>query len=154
MIQIILDNIRSTHNVGSIFRTSDAAGVSKILLCGITPSPVDRFGEPNSKLTKVSLGAENSVAYEKVGTTNAAIKKLKAEGFEILALEQAENSINYKKYKYSKKQKVAIVLGTEVEGLKKTTLTICDKILEIPMQGEKESLNVAVAYGILIFSLI
>ena len=154
MLYIILDNIRSTHNVGSIFRTSDAAGVSKIFLCGITPSPVDRFGEPNPKLTKVSLGAENSVAYEKVGTTNAAIKKLKAEGFEILALEQAENSISYKKYKYAKNKKVAIVLGTEVEGLKKTTLTLCDKILEIPMQGKKESLNVAVAYGILIFSLI
>ena len=96
-IALVLHDIRSVHNVGSIFRTADAAGVSKIYLTGVTPTPSDRFGRPRSDLAKVALGAEKNIAFEYSKTTVAALKKLKKEGFEIIALEQNYRSKNYKK---------------------------------------------------------
>jgi tRNA G18 (ribose-2'-O)-methylase SpoU len=143
---VILDNIRSVFNVGSIFRTSDALGVNKIYLCGTTPTPVDRFGRARADLAKVALGAEKDIAWEYCSTTKDAIKKLKNEGFEIVAVEQDKKSIDYKKFKPTKK--TALIMGTEVTGLDKKTLALCDKILEIPMVGNKESLNVSVSFGI------
>lgn len=152
---IILDNIRSLHNVGSIFRTADAADIDKIYLCGITPEPIDRFGRPRQQFVKVSLGAEKSVKWEKVKATGKLINKLKKERYKIWAVEQNKKSIPY--YKLNVKglmSKVVLVFGNEVNGLSGAILKKCDKILEIPMRGKKESLNVAVAFGIAVFGLL
>ncbi len=143
---VILDNIRSVYNVGSIFRTSDALGVDKIYLCGTTPTPIDRFGRARADLAKVALGAQKDIAWEYCDSTKVAINKLKKEGFKIVAVEQDKKSINYKKFKPTKK--IALLMGTEVTGLDKKTLSLCDRILEIPMIGKKESLNVSVSFGI------
>ena len=150
-IFIILDNIRSVHNVGSIFRTSDALGVNKIFLCGCTPTPKDRFGRERKDLTKVALGAEKSIEWEYFKTTEEAVKKLKKEKFQIIALEQSENSIDYKKVKA--KNKTAIILGEEVHGLNKKVLDLADVVMEIPMRGIKESLNVSVSFGVAAFRI-
>lgn len=149
----ILHNIRSLHNVGSIFRTADAAGVEKIYLCGITPAPTDKFGKIRPQFAKVSLGAEKYVAWEKCASASRVIEKLKKDGYKIFAVEQAKNSIPYYKVKAKNlKLKAAFVLGNEVRGLPKSILKRADKIIEIPMRGKKESLNVAVALGIVVFS--
>jgi len=156
---VILHNIRSLYNVGSIFRTADAAGIEKIYLCGITPAPVDQFGKYRPQLTKVSLGAEKYVAWEKFGLTTKLLEKLKKDGFKIFAVEQSKKSILY--YKVRTKdtitrdstQKIVLVLGSEIKGLPPSILKRSDKILEIPMKGKKESLNVAVAFGVVAFHL-
>ena len=167
---VILQNIRSLHNVGSIFRTADAAGVEKIYLCGITPTPFDRLGKIRAQFSKVSLGAEKSVAWEKRGRPADLIAKLKKEGYKILAVEQSKKSTPYYKFKIgSKNSKIALMMGNEVKGLSESILSKADKILEIPMRGAmirqahhpryqkvpgKESLNVSVAFAIIIFRLI
>ena len=143
---VICHNIRSRHNVGSIFRTADAAGVSKIFLCGITPAP------PHPNIEKVSLGAENFVAWEKCKETWRIIDKLKKEGVEIISLEQAKGAVYLNDLK-SVKKSVALILGEEVNGLPKTILDRSDKIIQIPMRGKKESLNVSVAFGIAVYKL-
>ena len=152
---VILHNIRSLHNVGSIFRTADAAGVEKIYLCGITPKPIDELGRSRQQLTKVSLGAEKYIKWEYIKNTNRLIDKLKKERYKIFAIEQSKKSIPYYSLKVKNyKLKVALVVGNEVKGLPKSILNKADKILEIPMYGKKESLNVAVAFGIIVFYLI
>lgn len=148
---LALHNIRSCHNVGSIFRTGDAAGVSKIYLCGETPSPIDRFGRARQDIAKVALGAEKSVEWEYVKDIQEVLTNLKKEKYKILALEQDKRSIDYRKAKVS--DKTLLILGNEVKGIEKEILDQCDEILEIPMKGEKESLNVAVSAGIALFSL-
>jgi 23S rRNA (guanosine2251-2'-O)-methyltransferase len=148
---LALHNIRSIYNVGAIFRTADAVGVSKIYLCGYTPAPIDRFGRARKDVAKAALGAEKTVAWESVLEIKDLISKLKKEKFEVLALEQSENSINYKKAKI--KTKNLLILGEEVQGIEKEILKKCDQILEIPMKGKKESLNVSVAAGVALFSL-
>lgn len=157
-IIVILNNIRSSENVGSIFRTCDAASVSKIILCGYTPAPIDRFGRQNSKLSKASLGAENFIEWDKEENLNEAIFIMKKEGFKIIAVEQSKNSINYRKVKkYCSEvniHNVALVFGNEVQGLSEEDLRLCDITAEIPMRGEKESLNVSVAVGIVLYDLI
>ncbi|MGC9610615.1 MAG: TrmH family RNA methyltransferase [Minisyncoccia bacterium] len=154
----VLHNVRSLHNVGSMFRTADAAGVSKIYLCGITPAPTDRFGKVIPQLAKVALGAEKTVPWESVKSPQAVlklIKILKKEGYKILAIEQSEKSIPYYQLKAKSSQlKAVLIMGNEVKGLPKSILKNADKILEIPMQGDKESLNVSVAFGIVIFGLL
>jgi tRNA G18 (ribose-2'-O)-methylase SpoU len=150
-IIVVLDNIRSVHNVGSIFRTSDALGVNKIFLCGCTPTPKDRFGRERKDLAKVALGAEKSIEWEYFETTEESVKKLKKEKFQIIALEQSENSIDYKKVKT--KNKTAIILGEEVHGLNKKVLDLADVVMEIPMRGIKESLNVSVSFGVAAFRI-
>jgi len=153
---VILHNIRSLYNVGSIFRTADAAGVEKIYLCGITPKPVDEFGKPRTQLTKVSLGAEKYLAWEKVGSTARLLDNLKKQGYKIFAIEQSKKSTPYYKIpkSYILNSKFCLVLGNEIRGLPLSILKRADKILEIPMQGKKESLNVAIAFGIIAFHLI
>lgn len=143
---LVLHNIRSRFNVGAIFRTADAAGIDKIYLCGITPAP------PHPKINKVALGAEKFIPYEKHWQTGQLIKKLKKEGYQIIALEQSKKSIPY--FKFKSNNKVALVLGNEVKGLPPRILHQADKILEIPMRGKKESLNVAIACGIVCFEII
>ena len=145
-IFVICHNIRSRHNVGSIFRTADAAGVAKIFLCGITPVP------PHPNIEKVSLGAEKFVEWEKRKETWRVIDELKKEGVEIISLEQAKNSISLNSLKSAKKS-VALILGEEVKGLPDSILDRSDKIVHIPMRGRKESLNVATAFGIAVYKL-
>ncbi len=154
----ILHNVRSLHNVGSILRTADAAGVEKVYLCGITPAPVDRFGKVRPQLAKVSLGAERFIQWDGSARSPRAVsqllERLKTEGYKIFAIEQSGESIPYFKVKVkSKNSKVALVCGNEVIGLAKPILEKSDKILEIPMSGQKESLNVAVAFGIVVFRI-
>ena len=154
-IIVILHNIRSLHNVGSIFRTADATGVTRIYLCGITPAPLDKFGRLRPQLAKVSLGAEKSVVWSKTSGTSKLIDKLKADGFKIFAVEQSKKSTPYYRLRATNtKRKFALILGNEVKGLPPSILKRADKILEIPMRGEKESLNVAVAFGIVAFGLL
>ena len=155
-IIVILHNIRSLHNVGSIFRTADAAGVKKIYLCGITPVPLDIFGKPRQPLVKVSLGAEKYVEWEKVKSTAPLIDKLRKDGFKIFCVEQSKKSVPYCKIQSyeTRSRKIGLVAGNEIKGLPPSILKRADKILEIPMKGRKESLNVAVAFGIVVFHLI
>lgn len=150
---IVLDNIRSLFNVGSIFRTADAVGAEKIYLCGITPEPVDRFGRIRPQLAKVSLGAEKTVAWEYSKKISNVICDLKKQKYKILAVEQDKKSIPYYKLKLNKKEKIVLIFGNEVEGVSKNVLTKADKILEIPMAGNKESLNVSVSAGIVMFGI-
>jgi tRNA G18 (ribose-2'-O)-methylase SpoU len=149
---LILHNIRSNHNVGSIFRTGDAAGVKKIFLTGYTPTPLDKFGREVKETSKTALGAEKSIKWEKNKNVKKVIENLKREGFYIVAIEQAKNSVDYKKVK--SKNKVAFILGNEVTGLLKSVLSLCDIIAEIPMKGKKESLNVSVSAGIALFRIL
>ncbi len=144
-IYIVLDNIRSRENVGSIFRTADAAGVSKIYLCGITPTP------PHEKISKTALGAETWVPWEYCKETWRLLAKLKKEGINIVALEQTKESVNL--FKFKTKFLAALVLGNEVKGLSPKILKYCDKKISIPMYGKKESLNVSVAAGVALYEL-
>jgi 23S rRNA (guanosine2251-2'-O)-methyltransferase len=150
-IVLILENIRSAENVGSIFRTADAVGVSKIYLVGYTPDPLDRFGKPQKGVAKASLGAENTIPWEHFTTITPLIKKLKKNDFEIVSLEQSPKSILYTKYNL---KKCALVVGNEVTGISKKALSLSGVVIEIPMNGEKESLNVSVATGVALFQLI
>ena len=152
---IVLHNVRSLYNVGSIFRTADAVGVKKIYLCGITPGPIDRFGRPQQALTKVALGAEKYLEWKKEKSTTALINKLKKQGYKVLAIEQSKKSIPYYKIpkSYIQNSRLCLILGNEVKGLSASILKKSDKILEISMHGKKESLNVAVAFGIVAFHL-
>jgi len=151
-ICVLLHNIRSTHNVGSIFRTADALGVSKICLSGYTPTPIDRFNKPRKDIAKVALGAEKTIKWEYFDRAEKVIKNLKKEGFNVVAIEQSENAIDYKKIKI--KYPVLFVVGNEVEGVDKKTLKMCDSVAEIPMLGGKESLNVSVAFGVAMFRML
>jgi tRNA G18 (ribose-2'-O)-methylase SpoU len=148
-ISLILHNIRSSENVGSMFRTGDAAGITRIYLTGYTPAPLDRFKRKNSKLAKAALGAEETVSWERSEDVMGLIQKLKGEGVAVFAVEQDARSASYEEATIP--GKVAFVMGNEVEGVPKNILDACDGILEIPMRGEKESLNVSVAAGIILF---
>ncbi|MDO8482511.1 MAG: TrmH family RNA methyltransferase [bacterium] len=143
---VVLHNIRSIHNVGSIFRTADCLGVSEIILVGYTPTPNDRFGRPRKDFSKVSLGAETTIPWRHFPKISEAIKFLKERQVYVIAVEQALDAIDYKKIK--PKFPVAFILGNEVSGIPPTILSHCDVVAEIGMRGSKESLNVSVAAGI------
>jgi tRNA G18 (ribose-2'-O)-methylase SpoU len=151
-VVVLVHDIRSTHNVGSIFRTSDAVGVSKIYLSGFSPTPKDKFGRWRKDVCKVALGAEQSITWEYLDSPINLIKKMKKEGFEVVGLEQAEKSIDYKKFK--SKKPILFIVGSEVEGMSREMLKLCDSIVEITMLGNKESLNVSVAFGVAIYRLL
>ncbi|MEK9158099.1 MAG: RNA methyltransferase [Patescibacteria group bacterium] len=144
-IVAVLHNLRSRENVGSIFRTADGAGVSKLYLCGTTPCP------PHEKISKTALGAEDSVAWEYKKQTWKVIEQLKEEGYEIVALEKTKNAENIFSFKTS--NRVALVVGNEVDGISSSILKRCKKVMAIPMYGRKESLNVSVAFGIATYCL-
>src|SRR3989344_4798825 len=127
---VLLVNIRSAWNVGSIFRSSDAAGIDKIFLCGITPSPIDRFGRVQKDVSKIALGSENTVSWQKFYSATKLIDKLKKDGYQIIGVEQANGSIPYNKIK-SKRKKIALVFGNEKSGLPQAILKRTDTILEI-----------------------
>lgn len=145
-IHVILDNIRSAYNVGSAFRTCDGAGVEKIHICGISPKP------PHPRLSKTALGATMFVDWDYHKTTVKAIDQLKKEGFTIYAIENGvPNTKNYKDIKYAEKS--AFVFGHETKGVNEQILEKCDKIVEIPMHGKKNSLNVATTIGVILFNI-
>lgn len=145
---VILDNIRSRENVGSIFRTADAAGVEKIYLCGITPCP------PHTKISKTALGAEKTVAWGYYKQTWRLMEEFKKDKINIVALEQTKDAIDIFKFKPPTRTPLVLVLGNEVRGLSSKILKYCDKKIAIPMYGEKESLNVAVAFGIAVYQMV
>lgn len=152
---LVLDNIRSIYNVGSIFRTADALGVEKIYCCGITPTPLDRFGKFEKMFSKTALGSEKTIAWEHQKSASRLVKALQEKKYRIFAIEQSKKSVSYYSVRLTKRQfhKIALVLGHEVKGVSRAVLQMSDKILEIPMRGMKESLNVAVSFGIVGFHL-
>lgn len=145
-VYVVLDSIRSSYNVGSIFRTSDGVMVEKIFLCGYTPTP------ENKEVFKTALGSQDSVKWEYVKDAREVIKKLKSEGVKISALELTEKSTTYSKVN-PKNFPICLVVGNEVNGVHQELLDLCDFTIEIPQYGIKQSLNVGVAYGISIFEL-
>lgn len=145
-VYVMLNSIRSTYNVGSIFRTSDGAMIKKLYLCGYTPHP------PKKEILKTALGSTESVKWEFVKDPKEVIQKLKSEGVKICALEQTNKSKNY--YDISSKDfPLCVIIGNEITGVAQDLIDLCDFSIEIPQYGIKQSLNVAVAYGISIFEL-
>ncbi len=144
---VVLDNIRSCNNIGSVFRTSDALLVKKIFLCGITATP------PNKDIHKTALDAEKSVEWEYVSETEDAVEQLKNEGYKVYAIEQVESSILLPNFNPSKNKKTAVVFGNEVKGVKQSVVDICDGSIEIPQFGTKHSFNISVSAGIVLWSL-
>lgn len=149
---LILDNIRSVYNVGAIFRTADACGISKIFLTGYTPQPKDRFGRYRKDFSKSALGAEKTVDWEYREAVDSLIEELKNKSVEIVAVEQNKKSIDYKNFKI--KKSTVLIFGNEVKGVSENVLEKADKIIEISMMGEKESLNVSVTAGIVLFRVL
>jgi tRNA G18 (ribose-2'-O)-methylase SpoU len=145
---VILDNIRSLNNIGSVFRTSDAFVIEKIYLCGITATP------PNKDIHKTALGATESVDWEYVEDTLTLVKKLQNEGVEVAAIEQAENSIMLQDFEVSKEKRYAIVMGNEVKGVQQEVVSASDYCIEIPQFGTKHSLNISVTTGIVLWSFL
>lgn len=147
---LILHNIRSAHNVGSIFRTADCAGVEKIFLSGYTTSPIDRFGRKRNDVAKVALGAEETLPWERADIIFDCIKRLREEGRKIYAVEQHRLSTSCKDVVYEEGD--VFILGNEVDGLPTSILESVDEIIEIPLFGSKKSLNVSVCAGVLLFT--
>ncbi|WP_313191075.1 RNA methyltransferase [Sphingobacterium sp.] len=145
---IVLDNVRSMHNVGSAFRTADAFAIDKIVLCGITATP------PHREIEKTALGATQSVTWEYEKDSVEAIKKLKAEGFEVYAIEQTNNSVSLETFEPVTSKKYAVVFGNEVHGVEEDIISLADGTLEIPQFGTKHSFNVSVTIGIVLWDLI
>jgi len=149
-IVLILENIRSVHNVGSIFRTADGFGITKIYLTGFTPEPIDRFGRLRTDFKKTALGAEKIISWKKQ-TTKETIRDLKLSKFKIIAIEQDPKSKPLDQLKLE--GNTAIILGSETVGIEQETLKMSDEIFEIKMRGSKESLNVSVVAGMAIYQL-
>lgn len=150
----VLDNLRSVHNVGSIFRTCNACGIEKIYLCGTTPTPLDKKGLKRKDFAKVALGAEDIVAWEYIESPLACVNKLKDESYYVISLEQDKSSVDYKEVNINGKKNVAFVIGSEVDGVTHDIIKISDVIAEIPMLGTKESLNVTIAFGIAVYRIL
>jgi len=144
-VVVILDNIRSGHNVGSVFRTSDAFRIEKIYLCGHSCTP------PHPEIYKTALGAEDTIPYEKHENILDCLKSLKGENYILIGIEQTDSSTPLHTYPINNKSKYAIILGNEVNGVQHEALDMCDVILEIPQEGTKHSLNISVAAGIVMW---
>lgn len=151
-ISVILHNIRSAENVGAMFRTADATGVRKVFLTGYTPAPLDAFNRKNKKIAKSALGAEETVAWQKSASLSTLLRNLHKEGIFVYALEQSPEAVHYRKA--SLMFPCALIVGNEVTGLEASVLKKLDGVLEIPMKGEKESLNVSVAFGIGLYGIL
>jgi 23S rRNA (guanosine2251-2'-O)-methyltransferase len=143
---VVLDNIRSLHNIGSIFRTADAFLIEKIILCGVSCPP------PHPELHKTALGAEDTVDWIYMESTLEAIQELKNQSYYVFAIEQAHGSLSLNELALNPATKYAIVFGNEVKGVQQSVVDICDACLEIPQHGTKHSLNVSVASGIVLWS--
>lgn len=147
---VILENVRSAHNVGSIFRTADGAGVTKLFLVGYTPAPIDRFGREQPEIKKTSLGASSLLPWEAVADIEICIDVLRRRGTLIVAVEQDRESIDYRELEIE--QPIAFIVGNEVDGVSSVARSAADHVVSIPMHGTKESLNVSVATGIVLFA--
>ncbi|MEO1414448.1 MAG: RNA methyltransferase [Bacteroidota bacterium] len=147
-VTVILDNVRSMHNVGSVLRTSDAFRVEKVYCCGITPTP------PHREIRKTAIGAEESVDWEKREDTLTLIQELKGRGYTILSIEQVDESLSLSSFETDPKGKYAVVLGHEIQGVSDAVITLSDYAIEIPQFGTKHSLNISVAAGIVLYKLI
>ncbi len=147
-VVIVLDNVRSMHNVGSSFRTADGFAIEKVILCGITATP------PHREIEKTALGATQSVTWEYVEHTNNAIAQLKDEGYTIVAIEQAQDSIQLQKFEVDSNQKYAFVFGNEVHGVSEEIMQKIDACIEIPQFGTKHSFNVSVTIGIVLWHFV
>ena len=160
-VHILLPDIRSAYNVGSIFRSADCFGIEKIYLSGTTPTPIDRFGRSNSgaqkEISKTALGAEKDIMWEYIDDINKFITKIKNDGFIIVSIEQDKKSIDLKDFLKIKTknniQNILLVFGNEVDGIDKNILKKSDHIVEIPLKGNKESLNVSVCAGLIMHIL-
>lgn len=146
-LTIVLDNIRSLNNIGSVFRTADAFLIDRIILCGITAVP------PNKEIHKTALGATESVDWTYADQTLEAVRELKAQGVHVLSVEQAENSTNLKDFIPEKGLKYAVVFGNEVKGVQQQVVDLSDQCLEIPQYGTKHSLNISVSCGIVLWDI-
>ena len=146
-VVVVLDNVRSQHNIGSAFRTSDAFLVEKVVLCGICAVP------PTPEIHKSALGAEFSVDWSYKEDSVEAVKDLKAQGYTIVGVEQAENSTLLNNFKLETEKKYAFVFGNEVKGVRQEVIDLCDMCLEIPQWGTKHSLNISVAVGVVLWSV-
>lgn len=147
---VILHNIRSTHNVGSVFRTADGAGVCEVILTGYTPAPLDRFGRPDTAIAKTSLGACDYVPWRQVADIIGVIKALQAKGVQVIAVEQDPRAVSLRSFVVPVGD-TAFIFGNEITGVEPEVLDIVDTILELPMLGQKESLNVSVTAGIVLY---
>ncbi|MCX7678319.1 MAG: RNA methyltransferase [Spirochaetes bacterium] len=145
-IAVVLENIRSLYNVGSIFRTSDGAGIEKLYICGYTACP------PRKEIEKTALGSTESVPWEWRSTAREAIEELKLKNYSIVVLEHTDSSIAL--FNATFKYPLCLVIGNEVEGVSQQTIDLCDMAIEIPMHGIKHSLNVSVAYGIAVYGIL
>lgn len=146
-IIVVLDNIRSLNNIGSVFRTSDAFLIEKIYLCGITAQP------PHRDINKTALGATETVAWEHVDDALSIVQQLQNEGIKVYAIEQVEGSIMLNDFKVNPKEKLAIIFGNEVDGVQQEVVNRCDGTIEIPQLGTKHSLNISVSAGVVIWDL-
>lgn len=146
---VVLHNIRSAHNVGSIFRTADGAGVSALYISGYTPAPTDRFGRTRGEIAKTSLGATQTMPYEVWEDADALVAHLKEQGVRVVAVEQTPQAIAFDTCTFE--GDVAFVFGNEVTGIDADMLARCDVHIHIPMHGKKESLNVSVCAGVVLF---
>lgn len=144
-VVVIMDNVRSAHNIGSVFRTADAFLIEKVFLCGISPTP------PNKEIRKTALGATESVDWEQVDEIGELIERLKGDGYKILSIEQAEGSTNLSDLELDVKEKYAVVFGNEVDGVQQSVINQSDICVEIPQGGTKHSLNVSVCAGVLLW---
>ncbi|RKS95267.1 SpoU rRNA methylase family protein [Flavobacterium limicola] len=144
---LVLDDIRSLHNIGSVFRTADAFLIEKIYLCGITATP------PNKEIHKTALGATETVAWEHHESVIHVIENLKTEGIITLAIEQVESAVFLQNFKVEKNKKYALVFGNEVHGVSQEAVALCDGCIEIPQLGTKHSLNISVSAGIVVWDL-
>lgn len=144
-IVVVLPDIRSAHNTGAFFRTADACGVSKIYISGYTAPPPHKF------IAKVSLGAEDAVAWEYIEEVEDVIVRLKQDGFQVIAVEQTAQSVDYREAEYT--NKVALVFGNEVRGVSDEVIELCDLAVELPMLGMKQSINVSVCGGVMLYAL-
>lgn len=145
---LVLDNVRSLHNVGSMFRSADGFGLSHMYLCGITGTP------PHRDIHKTALGAENSLPWSHHADTAALCARLKAEGYRLIAIEQAEGSVSLRDFKTNPDVKTALIFGNEVDGVSEAVLAHCDHCIEIPQFGTKHSFNVSVCAGIVLWELL
>jgi tRNA G18 (ribose-2'-O)-methylase SpoU len=144
-VRVLLDNVRSLNNIGSVFRTCDAFLVEGIILCGITACP------PHREISKTALGATESVTWEYIQDTPEAIRKLKDQGYRILAVEQTVHACMLNKFNVSQNEKYVIIFGHEINGVDQEVVNLCDGVIEIPQHGTKHSLNVAVSAGIVLW---
>jgi len=144
---LILDDVRSMHNVGSAFRTGDAFAVEAIYLCGFTPQP------PHRDIQKTALGATETVSWKHFSAASAAVKAVKELGYQVMAIEQVHNSIALQDFNWNQ-QPIAFVFGNEVTGVSNEVLSLVDKVIEIPQWGAKHSLNISVTVGVVLWELV